>query len=150
MLFRSLQYPVAMFGALKAGLIIVNTNPLYTPDEMKHQFSDSGAKAIVILSNFAYRLETILSETEIKHIIITDIGDMLSGFKGALVNFVVKNIKKMVPKYRLPNAIMFKTCLQAGKSLTFNSVEISSEDIDRKSTRLNSSHTDISRMPSSA
>ena len=124
-----LQYPVAMFGALRAGLIIVNTNPLYTPDEMKHQFKDSGVKAIIILSNFAEKLEKIISETSIKHVIVTNIGDMLGGFKGALVNFVVKNIKKMVPKYRLPNAVKFKDVLQKGKSLTFNPVEINSEDI---------------------
>ncbi len=123
-----LQYPIAMFGALKAGLIIVNTNPLYTPDEMKHQFSDSGATAIVILSNFAEKLERIISETDIKHVIITDIGDMLGGFKGALINFVVKNIKKMVPKYNLPNAIKYNDVLIKGKNFTFNPVEINSED----------------------
>lgn len=123
-----LQYPIAMFGALKAGLIVVNTNPLYTPDEMKHQFTDSGAKVIVVLSNFAQYIETIISETEIKHVIITDIGDMLGGFKGSLVNFVVKKIKKMVPEYHIPDALKFKNILQKGKTLTFKPVEIVSED----------------------
>jgi long-chain acyl-CoA synthetase len=124
-----LQYPIALFGALKAGLIVVNTNPLYTPDEMKHQFKDSGAKAIVILSNFAYHLEKIISETEIKHVIITGIGDMLGGLKGSIVNFVVKKIKKMVPKYNLPGALTFNSVLQQGKSLTFKPVEIQTDDV---------------------
>jgi len=124
-----LQYPIVMFGTLKAGLIVVNTNPLYTPDEMKHQFTDSGVKAVVILSNFAHQLEAIISETEIKHVIITNLGDMLGGFKSALVNFVVKNIKKMVPNYHLPNAVMFKNVIQKGQQSEFKPVNITNEDI---------------------
>src|SRR5690242_18734990 len=97
-----LQFPVVFFGALRAGLIVVNTNPLYTPREMEHQFKDSGAKAIVIVANFAVSLEKILANTKIEHIILTELGDMLGGFKGAMVNFVVKHVKKMVPKFSLP------------------------------------------------
>ena len=96
-----LQYPVVLFGALKAGLIVVNTNPLYTGREMEHQFKDSGAKAIVILANFAHNLEKILPNTDIKTVVVTEIGDLLGGFKGMLVNFVVRKVKKMVPKYNI-------------------------------------------------
>ena len=85
-----LQYPIALFGALRAGLVIVNTNPLYTPREMKHQFTDSGAKAIVIAENFAFNLEQILADTNIKTVIVTSIGEMLGTIKGALVNFAVR------------------------------------------------------------
>ena len=99
-----LQFPVAMVGALKAGLILVNTNPLYTPREMQHQFKDSGAIAIVILANFAHHLEKVIGETSIKTVIITEVGDLLGGIKKPITNWVVKNVKKMVPAYRLPYA----------------------------------------------
>ena len=92
-----LQFPVALFAAIKAGLIVVNTNPLYTEREMQHQFEDSGATAIVILSNFAHMLEKIQHHTKIEHIIVTDIGDMFPPMKKILVNSVVKYVKKMVP-----------------------------------------------------
>ncbi len=124
-----LQYPVVLFGALKAGLIVVNTNPLYTGREMEHQFKDSGAKAIVILANFAYNLEKILPKTDIKIVIITEIGDLLGGFRGMLVNFVVKNIKKMVPKYYLNDAYKLKDVLRKGGRLSFTKPEIRSSDI---------------------
>lgn len=124
-----LQYPVVFFGALRAGLIAVNTNPLYTPREMELQFKDSGAKAIVIVANFASNLEKIIGRTEIKHVIITQLGDMLGGVKGALVNFVVKNIKKMVPPYRLPQAISFKEVLKKGASLKLEKPALSVDDI---------------------
>lgn len=123
-----LQYPIAMFGALKAGLIVVNTNPLYTPDEMLHQFKDSGATAVVILSNFAHHLEKIIGQTAFKHVIITNIGDMLGGLKGGIVNFVVKKIKKMVPPFTIDNHIKFNNALKAGASLEFKEVEISNDD----------------------
>ena len=110
-----LQYPVAIIGALRAGLIVVNTNPLYTPTEMRHQFNDSEVKAIVILENFAHNLEKILSETQIKTIIVASIGEMLGGLKGGLVNFVVRNVKRMVPKFNLPNTVNFKETLKQGK-----------------------------------
>ena len=124
-----LQYPVVMFGALRAGLIVVNTNPLYTPREMKHQFVDAGVKAIVIISMFAHNLEQILLETTIKHVIITNLGDMVGGLKGGIVNFVVKNVKKMVPPYNLPQAISLKDALKKGKAYTFQRPELSKDDI---------------------
>ena len=124
-----LQFPVAFFGALRAGLIVVNTNPLYTPREMEHQFKDSGAKAIVIVANFAVSLEKILAHTKIEHIILTELGDMLGGLKGALVNFVVKHVKKMVPAYSLPNAVPFKTAMKKGATLTFNKPTITLDDV---------------------
>mgnify|MGYP000058818712 FL=1 len=112
-----LQFPIAFFGALRAGLIVVNTNPLYTPREMEHQFKDSGAVAIVIVANYASNLEKIIAHTNIKHVILTQLGDMLGGLKGALVNFVVKKVKKMVPGYHLPQAISFKDVLNSGAKL---------------------------------
>jgi long-chain acyl-CoA synthetase len=124
-----LQFPVAFFGALRAGLIVVNTNPLYTPREMEHQFKDSGAKAIVIVANFAVSLEKILAHTKIEHIILTELGDMLGGFKGALVNFVVKHVKKLVPSFNLPTAVPFKTALKKGAVLTFKKPEVTLKDI---------------------
>ena len=93
---------------------MVNTNPLYTPSEMLHQFNDSGAKAIVVVENFASNLEEILKQTQIETVIVTKIGDMIGGLKGSIVNFVVKNMKKMVPSYHLPNAIPFKEVLNKG------------------------------------
>jgi long-chain acyl-CoA synthetase len=124
-----LQFPVAFFGALRAGLIIVNTNPLYTPREMEHQFKDAEVSAIVIVANFASNLEKILSNTPIKHIIVTQLGDMLGGLKGALVNFVVKNIKKMVPPYKLPNIIPFKDAVKKGASLKLMRPPFALEDV---------------------
>ncbi|MDN3670290.1 AMP-binding protein [Echinicola jeungdonensis] len=123
-----LQYPVVMFGALRAGLIIVNTNPLYTSKEMLHQFKDAKIEAIVILANFASKLEEILPELGVKHIIITEIGDMLGGMKGSIVNFVVKYIKQMVPTYHIKNKMALMDCLKKGVSSIFKPVEISSED----------------------
>jgi long-chain acyl-CoA synthetase len=109
-----LQYPIALFGAFKAGLIVVNTNPLYTPREMEHQFVDSNVKAIVILENFALNLEKILEKTQIKTIILTTVGEMLGTLKGAIVNFAVKHIKRMVPKFNLPNVVYMKDALKQG------------------------------------
>lgn len=110
-----LQFPVAMLAAMKAGLILVNTNPLYTPREMEHQFRDSGATAIVILANFANNLEKIIGNTSLKTVIVTEIGDLFGGLKKVITNFVVKNVKKMVPAYSLPGAIPFNTALEKGK-----------------------------------
>ena len=123
-----LQFPVAMLGALKAGLILVNTNPLYTPREMEHQFKDSGAVAIVILANFAHNLEKIIGETSIKKVIITEVGDLMGGFKKLLTNFVVKKVKKMVPAFNLPGAISFSDALAKGKSKPFTPVNIKNTD----------------------
>ncbi len=109
-----LQYPIALHGVLKAGLVIVNTNPLYTPREMKHQFADSGAKAVVIAENFAANLQQIIGETDIKTVITTSIGELLGFLKGGITNFVVRNVKKMVPAYDLPGAVTFQTALTEG------------------------------------
>ncbi|WP_215222768.1 AMP-binding protein [Echinicola shivajiensis] len=124
-----LQYPVVMFGALRAGLIVVNTNPLYTAHEMKHQFEDADISALVILSNFAHNLEGILPELKVKHIIITSIGDLLGGLKGGIVNFVVKYIKKMVPEYHVPEEINFKSAMAHGAKRRLDPVKINLEDI---------------------
>lgn len=124
-----LQFPIAFFGALRAGLIVVNTNPLYTPREMEHQFKDAEVSAIVIVANFASNLEKILGNTKIKHIIVTQLGDMLGGLKGALVNFVVKRVKKMVPAYSLPNVIPFNDTLKKGASLKWDRPTLTNEDV---------------------
>lgn len=123
-----LQFPVAFVGALRAGLIVVNTNPLYTPREMEHQFRDSGASAIVIVSNFAANLQKIIRNTDIRHVIVTDLGDMLSGIKRPVVNFVVKRIKKMVPPFTLEGAIPFRQALALGATLTYTRPEITLKD----------------------
>jgi long-chain acyl-CoA synthetase len=118
-----LQYPIALFACLKAGLIIVNTNPLYTTREMEHQFTDSGVKGIIIAENFASNLEKILGKTSIKTIIVTSIGEMLGGLKGTMVNFAVRKIKKMVPAYNLPNTVRFKDAIKQGKKFKLESFE---------------------------
>ena len=124
-----LQWVVAVFGALRAGLVVVNTNPLYTPREMEHQFRDTGAKAIVILANFAHNLEKIIDNTDIETVIVTEIGDMLGGFKKLLVNSVVKYVKKMVPPFKIPGAISFNTALGKGHKLDFIKPEVKNTDI---------------------
>jgi long-chain acyl-CoA synthetase len=124
-----LQYPIALFGALRAGLIVVNTNPLYTPREMLHQFKDSGSVAIVIVANFAHNLEEIINDTPIKTVIVTELGDMLGGFKKLLVNFVVKKIKKLVPAYNLPGAISFQKALNQGEQQVFNKLKLNPQDV---------------------
>ena len=124
-----LQFPIAMFGALRAGLVVVNTNPLYTDRELQHQLQDSGATTIVIVENFAHTLEAIIADTPVKHVITTRIGDMVGGVKGWLVNMVVKHIKKMVPPFNLPQAIPFKQALQRGTPHNFQD-----EPQDRENT----------------
>lgn len=124
-----LQYPIALFGALRAGLVVVNTNPLYTPREMKHQFQDSGVKAILIAENFASNLEEIIDETDIKMVITTSIGEMLSTIKGAIVNFVVRRIKRMVPKYNIPNTVKFSDALKQGQKFKWIPVESKKDDV---------------------
>lgn len=123
-----LQYPIAIFACLKAGFVIVNTNPLYTADEMLHQYKDSGAKAVIIVENFAYNLEKILSKTNIETVITTTIGDLLGMLKGGLVNFVVRNVKKMVPAYSLPGNISLKKILKENKGKKGELVVINAED----------------------
>ena len=122
-----LQYPVAIFAALRAGLIVVNVNPLYTPRELKHQLQDSGAKTIIIFENSAHVLSAINDDLEMEHVIITKIGDYL-GFKGRLMNFVVKYVKRMVPSYKLKNTIPFKAALQRPVA-DFNEVQITLDDL---------------------
>ncbi|MCB0414222.1 MAG: AMP-binding protein [Bdellovibrionales bacterium] len=124
-----LQYPVALFGALRAGLIVVNTNPLYTAREMKHQFNDSGAKAIVILANFAHQLEEIMKETSIENVVITELGDLLGFPKSLVVNNVVKYVKKMVPKYKIKQAFSFDQALKIGADHSFQKQQILPEDL---------------------
>ncbi len=123
-----LQYPVVMFGALRAGMVVVNTNPLYTPSEMKHQFNDSGADVIVIVANFASNLEKIRTEIQAKHIIVTELGDLLGGVKGTIVNLVVKHVKKMVPAFSLPGSVSLKTALAKGSKHQLIRVKSSLED----------------------
>ena len=123
-----LQYPVAIFACLKAGLVIVNTNPLYTADEMLHQYKDSGAKAVIIVENFAFNLEKILSQTGIETVITTTIGDLLGGLKGSIVNFVIRKIKKMVPSYSLPGSISLKNILKENSGKKGTSVSINNND----------------------
>lgn len=124
-----LQYPIALFGALRAGLVVVNVNPLYTPRELAHQLNDSGAKAIVIVSNFAATLEKVVFETGIQHVILTRMGDQLSFGKRTLVNFVVKYIKKLVPKYKLPHAVSFREALSIGKQRQYVKPQLQSSDL---------------------
>lgn len=124
-----LQFPVVLFGSLKAGLTIVTTNPLYTSEEMQHQFNDLEVKAIVILENFACNLEKIRSSTKIENIITCKIGDMIGGLKGGIVNFVVKYVKKMVPKFDLPEAIPFTKALSMGSKYKAAPVEFTLDDI---------------------
>jgi len=124
-----LQYPVALFGALKAGLIVVNTNPLYTVKEMDHQFKDSGIKAIIILANFAVNLEKILPSFPHVNILVTELGDMLKPVKKLLVNAVVKHVKKMVPAFSLPGAYSFSEALKIGAKKKYQRVDIKPEDI---------------------
>lgn len=124
-----LQYPVALFGVLRAGMVVVNVNPLYTPRELEHQLKDSGASTIVIVSNFAHTLEKVVHNTAVKHVILTRMGDQLSTAKGTLVNFVVKYIKRLVPKYHLPDAISFRRVLQEGRRQQYVRPEIINSDL---------------------
>ncbi|BDD10212.1 long-chain-fatty-acid--CoA ligase [Fulvitalea axinellae] len=124
-----LQYPIAVFGALRAGLVVVNTNPLYTPRELKHQLQDSGTKAILVVENFASVLQEVVADTDVEHVIVTGVGDLLGSIKGPVVNFAVKYVKKMVPKYSLPEAIPFKTTLKKGKSMSLEEPSLCRDDI---------------------
>jgi len=124
-----LQYPVALFGVLRAGMVVVNVNPLYTPRELKHQLSDSGAKAIVIISNFASVLEKVIKDSPVEHVILTQLGDLFSPLKGTITNLVVKYVKKMVPKFNLPKAVSFRTVIKQGRARTFNPVSTQLDDI---------------------
>ena len=124
-----LQYPVALFGILRAGLVVVNVNPLYTPRELEHQLRDSGATAIVILENFAHTLQEVLSQTPVKTVIMTRLGDLFPFPKRPLVNFVVKRIRKMVPAWHIPNAIPFRRVLSEGVGQTLADVPLDHADL---------------------
>ncbi|PFG46006.1 long-chain acyl-CoA synthetase [Vibrio sp. ES.051] len=124
-----LQYPVALFGILRAGCIAVNVNPLYTPRELEHQLNDSGATTIVIVSNFANTLEQIVDKTPVKHVVLTSLGQMLPRAKGTVVDFVVKYVKGMVPKYDLPGAISMRQALRKGRRLQYVKPFMSGDDI---------------------
>jgi long-chain acyl-CoA synthetase len=129
MLPNVLQYPVVLFGALRAGMTVVNVNPLYTSRELRHQLRDSGARAIVVLANFAATLEQVAADTDVREIIVTELGDLLPAPRRWLVNNVVRRVRKLVPEYRLPQAHALNTLLAAGASLQFQPVEIVRDDI---------------------
>ncbi|MHC3824116.1 MULTISPECIES: long-chain-fatty-acid--CoA ligase [unclassified Pseudomonas] len=124
-----LQYPIAVFGALRAGLIVVNTNPLYTAREMRHQFKDSGARALVYLNMFGQKVQEVLPDTDIQYLIEAKMGDMMPTAKGWLINTVVSKVKKMVPDYSLPQAISFKSALRLGRGLGIKPLKVSLDDI---------------------
>ena len=124
-----LQYPVAMFAALRAGYTVVNCNPLYTPRELEHQLNDSGAEVIVVLENFASTLQRVIDRTQVRHVVVTALGDLLSVPKGWLVNFVVRRVKKIVPAFDLPGAVRFNDALNLGRGHALNSVNVVHEDI---------------------
>nr|MBP9973724.1 AMP-binding protein [Comamonas sp.] len=123
------QYPVAVAAVLRAGLVIVNVNPLYTARELEHQLKDSGAKAIVIIENFASTLQQCIANTQIQHVVLCSMGDTLGWFKGTLVNHVVRNVKKLVPPFALPQAVAYKDALHKGESAPFTRPEIGPDDI---------------------
>jgi len=129
MLPNVLQYPVAMAAILRAGYTVVNVNPLYTPRELQHQLIDSGSVAIIVLENFATTVEQVLPHTQVKHVIVATMGDLLGGLKGTIVNFVVRKIKKMVPAFSLPGAISFNKMLAEGAHLTLKPVQQGHDDI---------------------
>tara|TARA_Y100001970_G_scaffold185423_1_gene225518 strand:+ start:5150 stop:6802 length:1653 start_codon:yes stop_codon:yes gene_type:complete len=124
-----LQYPVALFGILRAGMTVVNVNPLYTARELKHQLNDSQAKAIIIVENFAHTLDKVVADTGIQEVLLTSLADMLPAPKRWVVNFVVKHVKKMVPSYSLSGANSFMSALKAGEKLTYERPEINNEDL---------------------
>jgi long-chain acyl-CoA synthetase len=123
-----LQYPVSTAAVLRAGYAVVNVNPLYTPRELEHQLKDSGAEAIIVLENFATTVEKVIAKTAVKHVIVGSMGDLL-GFKGVIVNLVIRRVKKMVPAYNLPDAVSFNDALAAGRGLKFTKPSLTGEDV---------------------
>ena len=123
------QYPVCVAAVLRAGLVVVNVNPLYTPRELEHQLKDSGAKAIILIENFATTLQQCLAHTPVKHVVLCAMGDELGLLKGALVNYVVRNVKKMVPEYHLPGAVRFKDAVRQGTRRSFKRPDIKADDV---------------------
>jgi len=124
-----LQYPVALFGTLRAGCVVVNCNPLYTPRELEHQLKDSGATAIIIVENFASTLQKVIAKTDIKHVVVTPMGEMLGLVKGMLVNLVVRHVKKLVPAWSLPGSINFKSVLASGRAHGMQQVSLGHDDL---------------------
>src|SRR5258706_11619760 len=124
-----LQYPVALFGALRAGMVVVNTNPLYTARELEHQLKDSGAKAIVIVENFVHVLQQVLPRTDLKKVVVTRIGDLLGIPRGFIVNFVLKYVRKQIPDWNMPGTTTFKSALGGGLGLKLDPVPLTGEDI---------------------
>ena len=129
MMPNCLQYPISTFGILRAGLTVVNVNPLYTARELRHQIDDSGAVAIVVVDNFGHTVEEVFADSPLKHVVATGLGDMVGGAKGAIMNFVVKHVKKMVPRYSLPGAVRFRDALAAGARHPVPKEKIDSGDI---------------------
>ena len=129
MMPNCLQYPIATFGVLRAGLTVVNTNPMYTPRELKHQLVDSGASVIFVLDNFGDTVQNVVADTPVKQVITTGLGDMIGGLKGPIMNFVLKYVKKMVPDYDIPGAVRFRDTLTLGQMHKLPQVEIAPEDI---------------------
>jgi len=123
------QYPIALAGVLRAGCVVVNVNPLYTPRELEHQLKDSGAEAIVILENFATTLQQVVAKTAVKHVVLASMGDLLGFPKGTIVNFVVRHVKKMVPPFEVPNATRFGDALSQGAGASFTPVKLDHDDI---------------------
>ena len=123
------QYPVAVAAVLRAGFVVVNVNPLYTPRELEHQLKDSGAKAIVIIENFAATLQACIANTAVKHVVLCAMGDRLGILKGMLVNYVVRNVKKLVPPFQLPGAVRFNDALAKGAGAALQPVDIRPPDI---------------------
>ena len=123
------QYPVAVAGVLRAGMVVVNVNPLYTPRELEHQLKDSGAKAIVIIENFAHTLEKCIAATPVKHVVLCAMGDQLGAVKGALVNYVVRKVKKMVPSFNLPGAVRFNQVIARGAKAPFTKPVCKADDV---------------------
>ncbi len=124
-----LQYPIAVMGILRAGMVVTNVNPLYTPRELKHQLNDAAAKAIIVIENTACTLSEVIAETGVEKVITATIGEMIGGLKGAIMDFMIKRVKKMVPPFSLPGAIRFKAALKAGQSLTYTPVKRQLDDI---------------------
>ena len=129
MLPNILQYPVVLCGIFRAGLVTVNVNPLYTPRELEHQLKDSGAKAIIVLENFAHVLEEVIAETSVEHVVCTGVGDLLRKPKGWIVNFVLRHVKKVVPTFNLPGVVSFRQALKSGAAATLQPVELGYADI---------------------
>jgi long-chain acyl-CoA synthetase len=123
------QYPIVMYGILRAGMMLVNTNPMYTGREVKHQLNDSGAKALVVLSNIADTAAEIISETSVEHVIVTDVGDLLGFPKGPIVNFVAKSVKKLIPEFSYPNQVSFKSVMSLGASSNYTPVQVTADDV---------------------